>query len=199
MHHAGTGEELAGPAEREVAGQGTMNSIAVIDSLNTALAGRYRIDRELGAGGMATVYLARDLRHDRDVALKVLKPDLSASVGRDRFLREIQLAARLSHPHILPLFDSGDAAGALYFVMPNVQGQSLRDRLDTAGKLPVDDAVRIAQEVAGAAEHRGAPQAALLARVVHADHGGRENGKLPVTFDDFQKYGMGAWRQVEAY
>ena len=123
------------------------------DLLAAALADRYRLERELGQGGMATVYLARDLKHDRDVAIKVLKPDLAESVGRERFLREIQLAAKLSHPHILPLFDSGDAAGALFYVMPNVQGQSLRDRLGAVGKLPVDEAVRIAQEVAGALDH----------------------------------------------
>jgi serine/threonine-protein kinase len=102
----------------------------------------YRVERELGAGGMATVYLARDLKHDRDVAIKVMRPELAESVGRERFLREIQLAAKLAHPHILPLFDSGEASGALYYVMPNVQGQSLRDRMDAVGPLPVADAVR---------------------------------------------------------
>lgn len=101
-----------------------------LDQLNAALVGRYRIDRELGAGGMAIVYLAHDLKHDRSVAVQVLKPELAESLGRDRFVREIQLAAKLSHPHILPLYDSGDAAGALYYVMPNVQGRSLRDRMD---------------------------------------------------------------------
>jgi serine/threonine-protein kinase len=109
--------------------------------LNTALAGRYTLERELGAGGMATVYLARDLRHDRDVALKVLRPDLAASVGAERFLREIHLAAKLSHPNILPLFDSGEAGGFLYFVMPKVNGQSLRDRLNAERMLPVAEAV----------------------------------------------------------
>jgi serine/threonine-protein kinase len=123
------------------------------DRLNTALAGRYLVQRELGAGGMATVYLARDLRHNRDVAIKVLRDDLAASLGKDRFTREIQLAARLSHPHILPLFDSGEAGGALFYVMPSVQGQSLRDLLARERQLPVLDAVRIAQEVAGALDH----------------------------------------------
>ena len=102
---------------------------------------------------MATVYLARDVKHDRDVAIKVLRDDVAASVGRERFLREIQLAAKLSHPHILPLYDSGDADGALYYVMPNVQGQSLRDRMDAQGQLPMHEAVRIASEVAGALDH----------------------------------------------
>ena len=118
--------------------------------LVTALADRYRIVRDLGEGGMATVYLARDLKHDRDVALKVLRAELAESVGRERFLREIQLAAKLTHPHILPLFDSGEAGGALYYVMPNVEGHSLRDRLAQDRMLPVAEAVRIAGEVAGA-------------------------------------------------
>ncbi|WP_411279242.1 protein kinase domain-containing protein [Gemmatimonas sp.] len=121
--------------------------------LTAALADRYRIERELGAGGMATVYLAHDLKHDREVAIKVLREELSASLGKERFLREIQLVAKLSHPHILPLFDSGEANGALFFVMPNVKGESLRDRLDAEGTLPVHDAVRIAQEVASALDH----------------------------------------------
>ena len=118
-----------------------------------ALADRYRVDRELGAGGMATVYLAHDLKHDRDVAIKVLREDVAQSVGRDRFLREIQLAAKLSHPHILPLYDSGDADGTLFYVMPVVQGQSLRDHLDAQRQLSIDDAVRIASAVAGALDH----------------------------------------------
>ncbi len=102
---------------------------------------------------MATVYLAHDVKHDRGVAIKVLRDDVAASVGRERFLREIQLAARLSHPHILPLYDSGDADGALFYVMPVVQGQSLRDRLDAVRQLPMTEAVRIASEVAGALDH----------------------------------------------
>ena len=117
------------------------------------LAGRYRIERELGAGAMATVYLARDLKHDRDVAVKILRPELAESVGRERFLREIQLAAKLAHPHILPLFDSGDSNGLLYYVMPNVQGRSLRDRLIADRQLPVADALHIAAEVAAALDH----------------------------------------------
>jgi len=102
---------------------------------------------------MATVYLAHDVRHDRDVAVKVLRPDVAQSLGRDRFLREIKLVARLSHPHILPLFDSGEADGQLYYVMPNVEGQSLRDRLDEEGQLPIVEAVRIACEIAAALDH----------------------------------------------
>jgi len=117
--------------------------------LQQALSDRYEFIRELGAGGMATVYLARDRRHDRDVAIRVLREALVATISRERSLREIQLVAKLAHPHILPLFDSGEAGGALYFVMPNVEGASLRELLN-AGRIPVDEAVRIATEVAGA-------------------------------------------------
>jgi TolB-like protein/tetratricopeptide (TPR) repeat protein len=117
-------------------------------TLEAALAGRYTIERELGRGGMATVYLARDLRHDRPVALKVLHPQLAASLGPERFLREIKLAARLQHPHILTVHDSGDAGGQLWFTMPYVEGESLRQRLDRERQLPVHDAVRLAREVA---------------------------------------------------
>src|SRR4051812_19119484 len=119
----------------------------------TTLSPHYRITRELGAGGMATVYLARDLKHDRDVAIKVLHQDLAESLGRERFLREIHLAAALTHPHILPLFDSGEAGGRMYYVMPSAEGHSLRDRLDESNQLPVDDAVRIASEVADALDY----------------------------------------------
>src|SRR5688500_13681329 len=105
--------------------------------LTAALAGRYALGRELGAGGMATVYLAEDLRHRRPVAVKVLRPDLAAALGTGRFLREIEVAARLQHPHILPLLDSGEAGGFLFYVMPYVQGESLRARLAREGELPV--------------------------------------------------------------
>jgi len=115
-----------------------------------ALAGRYRIDRELGTGGMATVYLAEDVKHHRKVAIKVLKEELSASVGASRFLREIEIAAQLQHPNILPLLDSGEAGGLLYFVMPFVDGQSLRQRLAREHELPVAEAVRILVEVVDA-------------------------------------------------
>ena len=118
--------------------------------LAAALTDRYRIERELGQGGMATVYLAHDLRHDRDVAIKVLHPDLGAALGSDRFLSEIRTTARLQHPHILPLLDSGEADGLLYYVMPLVTGETLRTRLERERQLPVDDAVRITREVADA-------------------------------------------------
>src|SRR5687768_3023305 len=134
-----------------------------MERLTAALADRYRIERELGQGGMATVYLAEDLKHHRKVAIKVLKPELTASLGQERFLREIETTANLRHPHILPLYDSGavrsghaepradgEAADSLYYVMPFVEGESLRDRLTRDRQLPIDDALRIAREVSDA-------------------------------------------------
>ena len=121
--------------------------------LAAATADRYRLERELGQGGMATVYLAEDLRHHRPVAVKVLRPELAATLGAERFLREIETTASLRHPHILPLYDSGAAAGYLYYVMPFVEGESLRDRLRREKQLPLDDALRIAREVADALEY----------------------------------------------
>jgi serine/threonine-protein kinase len=121
--------------------------------LATALADRYRIERELGAGGMATVFLAVDLRHDRHVAIKVLHPDLAAALGGERFLAEIKTTARLQHPHILSLLDSGAAEGLLYYVMPFVAGETLRQRLNQERQLPIDDAVRLAREVADALDY----------------------------------------------
>jgi eukaryotic-like serine/threonine-protein kinase len=121
--------------------------------ISGALSGHYRLEQEIGAGGMATVYLAEDLRHDRRVALKVLRPELAAVIGAERFLAEIKLTANLQHPHILPLFDSGEADSFLYYVMPFIDGESLRDRLRREKQLPVDDAVRIATEVASALDY----------------------------------------------
>jgi serine/threonine-protein kinase len=121
--------------------------------LNTALDGRYRIERKLGEGGMATVYLAEDLRHERRVALKVLKPELAAVVGAERFLAEIKTTANLQHPHILALFDSGEADGFLFYVMPYVEGETLQDRIEREKQLPVNEAVRIASAVANALDH----------------------------------------------
>ena len=118
-----------------------------------AVAGRYRIERELGQGGMATVYLAADLRHERRVAIKVLRPELAAVIGADRFLAEIKTTAQLQHPHILPLFDSGDADGLLFYVMPFVDGESLRERLTREKQLPIGDTLRIATEVASALDY----------------------------------------------
>jgi len=123
------------------------------DSLGTALADRYTLERELGAGGMATVYLAHDLKHDRQVALKVLRPELAAVIGAERFLSEIKTTANLQHPHILPLFDSGTADGTVFYAMPFVEGESLRDRIQREKQLPVAEAVRIATEVASALDY----------------------------------------------
>ncbi len=123
------------------------------DRLTAALADRYRLERELGQGGMATVYLAQDLRHDRRVAVKLLRPELAAVIGAERFLAEIRTTANLQHPHILPLFDSGEAAGQLFYVMPYVEGESLRDRLTREKQLGIADAVRIATEIAGALDY----------------------------------------------
>ena len=123
------------------------------DRLTEAVADRYRIERELGAGGMATVYLAQDLKHDRKVAIKVLRPELAAVIGAERFLSEIKTTAALQHPHILPLHDSGAADSFLFYVMPFVEGESLRDRLNREKQLPIADAVRIATEVAGALDY----------------------------------------------
>jgi len=134
-----------------------------LERLNAALDGRYRIERELGAGGMATVYLAHDERHDRKVAIKVLKPELAAVVGAERFLAEIRTTANLQHPHILPLHDSGEADGFLFYVMPYVEGESLRERLDRETQLPIPEAVAIVRKVAAAL------QAAHDQGVVHRD------------------------------
>src|SRR5213080_1240039 len=131
--------------------------------VQAALAGRYTIERELGRGGMAAVYLAQDRKHHRPVAIKVLKPELAAALGPERFLREIDTAARLTHPHILPLHDSGEAAGWLYYVMPYVEGETLRDRLEREGQLPLEEAVRITREVASALSYAHAHD------VVHRD------------------------------
>ncbi|HEU5154407.1 MAG TPA: protein kinase, partial [Gemmatimonadales bacterium] len=131
--------------------------------LDTGLSGRYTIARELGRGGMATVFLAQDLRHGREVAVKVLRPEVSASIGAERFLREIKMAARLNHPHILPMYDSGEAEGLLFYVMPNMEGRSLRERLDRERQLPLEEALRITREVAAALDYAHRHQ------VVHRD------------------------------
>ena len=118
--------------------------------LQAALSDRYTIERELGRGGMATVFLARDLKHHRQVAIKVLRPEIANAIGGQRFLQEIDIEAQLNHPHILPLFDSGNADGVLYYVMPYVEGESLRDRLDRETQLPLEDALQITRNVAAA-------------------------------------------------
>jgi serine/threonine-protein kinase len=134
-----------------------------LDLLRTALEGRYMVERQIGQGGMATVYLARDARHDRPVAIKVLRPELAASIGADRFLREIKVAAHLQHPNILALYDSGEAGGFLYYVMPYIQGESLRARLDREEQLPLADAIQLTCEIADALQY------AHTKRIVHRD------------------------------
>ncbi len=133
------------------------------ERLNEGLKGRYAVDRELGHGGMAIVYLANDLRHDRWIALKVLRPELAAEIGPERFLREIKLAAGLTHPHILPVYDSGEADGLLFYVMPNMEGKSLREKLDDEMQLPLDEALQITRQVASALDY------AHRKNVVHRD------------------------------
>jgi serine/threonine-protein kinase len=140
-----------------------MTAATLQHRLDSGLTGRYTIARELGRGGMATVFLAQDLRHGREVALKVLRPEISASIGAERFLREIKMAARLNHPHILPVYDSGEAEGLLFYVMPNMEGRSLRERLDRERQLPLDEALRITREVAAALDYAHRHQ------VVHRD------------------------------
>jgi serine/threonine-protein kinase len=137
--------------------------MTMIDHLQAALGARYRIERELGQGGMATVYLAEDLKHHRQVAIKVLRHELAVSVGPARFTQEVEIAARLQHPHILPLLDSGNEGGILYYVMPYVDGESLRERLTREGELPVPEAVRLLSEIADALTHAHAQG------VVHRD------------------------------
>jgi serine/threonine-protein kinase len=120
------------------------------DRLSEALGDRYRIEREIGSGGMATVFLAHDLKHDRAVALKVLRDEVAQSVGAERFLQEIRIVAQLQHPHVLTLLDSGEVGGTLYYVMPYIEGESLRDKLEREHELPVPDALRLLREVADA-------------------------------------------------
>ncbi len=124
-----------------------------LDRLKAALADRYTIERELGSGGMATVYLAEDLKHKRKVAVKVLRPELAAVLGAERFVQEITTTANLQHPHILPLFDSGEADSFLYYVMPFIDGETLRDKLNRETQLSIDEAVRITTDVADALDY----------------------------------------------
>jgi len=133
------------------------------DHLTAILQDRYAIQREIGHGGMAVVYLARDLKHDREVALKVLYPHLAAALGAERFLREVRVAARLHHPHLLPLYDSGEADGSLYYVVPYIEGGSLRDRLERESPLPLTAALQITREVADGLDY------AHRRNVVHRD------------------------------
>src|SRR4051812_2059166 len=124
-----------------------------LENLQESLADRYKVEREIGVGGMATVYLAKDLRHDRDVALKLLKPELGAVLGPERFLAEIRVTAKLQHPNLLPLFDSGEAEGQLWYAMPFIEGESLRAKMERERQISVREAVRIAVLVAGALDY----------------------------------------------
>jgi serine/threonine-protein kinase len=168
-----------------------------LERVRSALAPRYLIERELGAGGMAVVYLARDSRHDRLVAIKVLRSDLAAALGPERFQREIGIAARLRHPNIVPLYDSGEADGLFYFVMPYVEGESLRTRLDREGQLPVADAVAIAREVADALAHASGHQ--LIHRDIKPDNILLEGGHaLVADFGIARAIGSAAATQLTA-
>ncbi|MFN8583004.1 MAG: protein kinase [Gemmatimonadaceae bacterium] len=151
-HDRGSGDDFLERPAAEEHGKLTAPT-PLAERLTRALADRYAIDRELAHGGMATVYLARDLRHDRAVAIKVMREELAAAVGAERFLEEIRVTASLQHPHILPLFDSGSSDGLLWYVMPFVDGETLRSRLSREGALPVDVALQLAREIADALEH----------------------------------------------
>ncbi len=159
------------------------------ERLEEALVGRYRIERTLGAGGMATVFLAVDLKHDREVAIKVLHPELAASIGADRFAREVHVIARLQHPHILMLIDSGEAAGSLYYVMPFVNGESLQDRLERDKRLPLPEALRIVEHVASALSY------AHDHGVIHRDI---KPGNILLTGDQAIVADFGIARAIEA-
>jgi eukaryotic-like serine/threonine-protein kinase len=143
--------------------------------LSAALVDRYRIERELGQGGMATVYLAHDLKHDRNVAIKVLKPELAAVLGADRFVVEIKTTAALQHPNILPLFDSGEADGFLFYVMPFIDGETLRSKLDRETQLGVDESVRIACDIADALDY--AHQRGVIHRDIKPENILLQNGR----------------------
>ena len=149
--HDRAGDFLDRPAAEQLAAVNAPASLT--GRLATALAGRYQLEREIGRGGMATVHLARDLRHHRRVAIKVLREELAAAVGAERFLEEIRVTASLQHPHILPLFDSGSAEGLLWYVMPFVEGETLRSRLARERRLPVDDALQLVREMADALDY----------------------------------------------
>jgi TolB-like protein/tRNA A-37 threonylcarbamoyl transferase component Bud32 len=140
----------ATPTEPGVPPRTGATEVAEVSRVRKALAAQYRIDRVIGEGGMATVYLAQDLKHRRQVAVKVMRPELASTLGAERFLREVEIAAQLSHPHILPVYDSGEADGILYYVMPYIEGETLWDRIRRESQLPVEDAVRIAREVSEA-------------------------------------------------
>src|SRR4029453_1602563 len=140
----------ATPPDPGVPPRTAATGVVEVTKVKRALANRYKVERVLGEGGMATVYLAQDLKYKRKVAVKVMRPELASTLGADRFLREVEIAARLTHPHILPMYESGEAKGLLYYVMPYVEGETLRDRIKRETQLPVEDALKIAREVAEA-------------------------------------------------
>src|SRR5437899_30304 len=142
--------------------------VTELERLRVGVTERYRVERELARGGMATVYLAEDVKHHRHVAIKVLKPELAGAIGPDRFHREIEIAARLTHPHILPLYDSGEADGLLYYVMPFVDGESLRDRLARQKQLSVHETVEITRAVADALSY--APEQGVIHRDIKPEN-----------------------------
>ena len=141
---------LATPTDPGVPPRTAVTGVVEVSKVKRALAGRYNVERVLGEGGMATVYLAQDLKYHRSVAVKVMRPELASTLGADRFLREVEIAARLTHPHILPMYESGEAEGLLYYVMPYVEGETLRDRIHRETQLPVEEALKIAREVSEA-------------------------------------------------
>ncbi len=141
---------LATPTDPGVPPRTAVTGVVEVSKVKKALASRYKVERVLGEGGMATVYLAQDLKYHRSVAVKVMRPELASTLGADRFLREVEIAARLTHPHILPMYESGEAEGLLYYVMPYVEGETLRDRIHRETQLPVEEALKIAREVSEA-------------------------------------------------
>jgi serine/threonine-protein kinase len=141
---------LATPTDPGVPPRTAVTGVVEVSKVKKALASRYKVERVLGEGGMATVYLAQDLKYHRSVAVKVMRPELASTLGADRFLREVEIAARLAHPHILPMYESGEAQGLLYYVMPYVEGETLRERIQRETQLPVEDALKIAREVSEA-------------------------------------------------
>ena len=141
---------VATPTDPGVPPRTAATGVLEVSKVTRALAGRYKVERVLGEGGMATVYLAQDLKYRRSVAVKVMRPELASTLGADRFLREVEIAARLTHPHILPMYESGEAEGLLYYVMPYVEGETLRDRIHRETQLPVEDALKIAREISEA-------------------------------------------------
>src|SRR6185312_8820508 len=164
---------------------------ALIERVRSSISDRYVVEREVGQGGMATVYLARDVEHDRPVAVKVLSTDVSIVLGAERFRREIDVTTALVHPHILPILDSGQAGNSLYYVMPYVEGESLRARLDRERSLSIDDAIRITCEIGDALEY--AHQHGIVHRDIKPEHSARRRSRGARRFRNRTRDGAG-WR-----